>query len=596
MRILKPKALCCSYSAILRIALLFNFIITAYSSCGDPPRLLYAEPKPEFLSQQNFPKDSVVQYNCRPGYMRVPGAKNSITCLDDTWSDIPKAFCSRRPCPTPPDVDNGYFEAEDFLFGSTLYYFCNAGYIMMAKKHYRECKADGTWSNAIPECEAVLCMPPYFISNGIYEPQKDEYTYLDAVRYTCNGYLALKGESSIFCTENGTWSSEAPTCTAVDCPDPKVPNAIRLSGFVGPYTLDSAVTFKCKRGFKIYGAMSSICKINSQWEPPLPECEEISCGNPGQPENGNFYANNFKVDSIAWYSCNQGYIMTTTPHFRVCRENGTWSDNVPQCKVKCPEPRIRNMRIFGGKHPYVLDSLVSFQCNSGFTLNGSNFSTCSRNGQWDPPLPECLRDECPTPEIRNGHIKDKNKIEPAFYPGDTVTAECDMGYVLNGSHTITCLSNSEWSPLVPTCVPRVSCPEPVVVNGGIKEGTPREFRSRTEIGYEVNTSVKVKCKFWYSMEGEDTIFCRHDLKWYPKVPTCKSLNDCSYPDIQNGKIILLNGKDYNPQLIGHRFRKESVIHVQCDPGFIMSGSSNSTCTWGLIENYWSPELPVCASE
>ena len=38
---------------------------------------------------------------------------------------------------------------------------------------------------------------------------------------------------------------------------------------------------------------------------------------------------------------------------------------------------------------YPVGTNVSFSCNSGFRLDGSNFSTCLANGAWSISIPTC---------------------------------------------------------------------------------------------------------------------------------------------------------------------------------------------------------------
>lgn len=59
---------------------------------------------------------------------------------------------------------------------------------------------------------AVLCAAPELPANGEYHPQKDEYTYLDSVTFSCQKPLEVVGNPSISCTGTGEWSSNSPTC------------------------------------------------------------------------------------------------------------------------------------------------------------------------------------------------------------------------------------------------------------------------------------------------------------------------------------------------------------------------------------------------
>ncbi|CAI9533329.1 unnamed protein product [Staurois parvus] len=311
--------------------LCFKLFIGAWGDCGLPDRLDYAEPKPGTVDQNTFLHNATVSYDCRPGYARIPGSKNSRTCLeDDTWS-TPEVFCQRRSCGNPGEVENGNMEATDFLFGSKVTYTCKEGFRLSSRRNYRECQADGMWSNALPQCDAILCAAPESPENGQYEPLRDEYNYLDSVTFSCTKPFEVAGPHSIACTATGEWSSNSPTCKVVKCSDPDVKNSRRLSGFIGPYTLNSGISFECNKDFVLRGSRSISCNIDSQWVPAIPQCERLSCGDPGTIPNGRVTAPSFNVGSKATYTCNEGYMMNTTQTFRTCQEDGTWSTAIA-CK------------------------------------------------------------------------------------------------------------------------------------------------------------------------------------------------------------------------------------------------------------------------
>ncbi|PIO33361.1 hypothetical protein AB205_0133830, partial [Aquarana catesbeiana] len=108
----------------------FHLFVFCLGDCGFPERISNAEPKQGALDQTTFPPNATVSYDCRPGYTRVPGRKNSITCLENgSWS-TPEAFCQLRSCGNPGEVVNGELEATDFLFGSKVKYTCNEGRVL----------------------------------------------------------------------------------------------------------------------------------------------------------------------------------------------------------------------------------------------------------------------------------------------------------------------------------------------------------------------------------------------------------------------------------------------------------------------------------
>ena len=117
-----------------------------------------------------------------------------------------------------------------------------------------------------------------------------------------------------------------------------------------------------------------------------------------------------------------------------------------------------------------VDTVATFSCDTGYTLNGGTTKTCESDGMWSGLDPVCQRKwngmwtfffECTLfstgicsdlPLLTNGMI---------FYSGtgsankrtvDTVAIfSCDTGYTLNGGATKTCESDGMWSGLDPVC-------------------------------------------------------------------------------------------------------------------------------------------------
>ncbi|XP_073443386.1 membrane cofactor protein-like isoform X2 [Dendrobates tinctorius] len=255
--------------------LLPAFFGSSYGNCGAPPRLDYGSLNTLYSDLDNFTLGATVDYSCQSGYITVSGKSNVITCLSDSSWSTPDEFCTRRSCGHPGDIEHGETLISDILFGSRVNYTCNLGYVMISKRNYRDCQADGTWSNEVPVCEVQSCPPPPPITDGHYEPDLEDYVYQHSVTYTCkDSTLSLIGDKSIYCTSYGNWSAEPPKCIVVDCKSPDVENAKKLSGFVGPYSLNSAVRFECESGYKMNGSPSVKCNASSEWDPPLPTCSK----------------------------------------------------------------------------------------------------------------------------------------------------------------------------------------------------------------------------------------------------------------------------------------------------------------------------------
>ncbi|XP_072281369.1 C4b-binding protein alpha chain-like isoform X2 [Pyxicephalus adspersus] len=416
--------------------------------CNFPERLVYAEPTESSLSQNSFLPGTVYSYRCRPGYVRVPGTRASITCLSDyTWS-TPETFCRLRSCGNPGEVENGNMEVTDFLFGSTVIYTCNPGYRLLNRQNTRQCQTDGTWSNALPQCDAVICPAPDKPDNAQYYPQKDEYTYLDSVTFSCQQPFQIVGEASISCTATGEWSSSSPICKDVNCPDPIVKNSRRLSGFVGPYKLNSAISFECYADYVLNGSSSITCNADNQWVPGIPKCEGVSCVHLGTIANGKVSVTSFTYNSKAIYTCDERYALTSS-NFRICQANGTWNGSAPVCEATCDSPPIFHFASLAKTSPslssppiYLTGTVAHYNCKPGFRNNTKEFTITCIDHSWSNPGEVCIPISCGNPgKIKNGHVLFQSDLF-----GSRTIHTCEEGFVRNSTLDYReCQADGRWT-------------------------------------------------------------------------------------------------------------------------------------------------------
>ena len=62
----------------------------------------------------------------------------------------------------------------------------------------------------------------------------------------------------------------------------------------------------------------------------LPASSDIDCGDPGTPTNGERALSNTTYNSVVTYTCDVGYTLQGSDS-RTCQSNGQWSGSVPQC-------------------------------------------------------------------------------------------------------------------------------------------------------------------------------------------------------------------------------------------------------------------------
>ncbi|XP_071945580.1 mannan-binding lectin serine protease 1-like [Antedon mediterranea] len=128
-----------------------------------------------------------------------------------------------KPCVDITAPSYGVLIGDDFTYPSTVTFKCNEGYILRGSAA-RSCRADGSWSGEVTECQIVECNRPASIPHGTWRSRKNNFTFGNNVLYECDTYydLTLESESSRVCTAKGVWRPEEPVCEPI-CGEADVP-------------------------------------------------------------------------------------------------------------------------------------------------------------------------------------------------------------------------------------------------------------------------------------------------------------------------------------------------------------------------------------
>ncbi|KAM6217372.1 C4b-binding protein alpha chain-like [Rhynchocyon petersi] len=98
------------------------------------------------------------------------------------------------------------------------------------------------------------------------------------------------------------------------------------------------------------------------------------------------------------------------------------------------------------KHKHYSTIYATYECDAGYTLVGQAKISC-RSSKWSAPASKC-KALCLKPEIENGQVSvNKNH----YTEGENVTIQCNPGYHVTGSQSISCSENSTWYPEVSKC-------------------------------------------------------------------------------------------------------------------------------------------------
>ncbi|XP_019851357.1 PREDICTED: uncharacterized protein LOC100634273, partial [Amphimedon queenslandica] len=462
-------------------------------------------------------------------------------------------------CGTPPIRNHSMLSMldGDTEYGAQVQYTCNSGYNNTAGADTISCQLNGTWSSLpIPFCTPVNCTDPGTPTNGTRNGM--DFFYNSTVSYSCNTGYNLTGAASITCNATGLWSAPLPSCPPVNCGDPGTPDGGSKSSSV--YTYNSVVSFQCNSGYFLSGSVSLICLSDSSWNGSVPSCL-AGCGDPGVPENGQRQSDIFSIDSAVSFTCDTGYTLTGSNSL-LCLAGGSWNDTAPTCNpVNCGDPGTLTNGTRNGT-VFTFNSTVLYSCDTGYTITGATSLTCLSNGLWDASVPSCDIVNCSNPgEPTNGMLQGGT-----FTYNSVVTYNCSVGYSLTGTTSLTCLADGTWNTSVPSCPP-VNCGDP---------GTPTNGSSNGSV-YTYNSVVSYQCISGYSISGADTLSCLSTGSWNGSVPYC-------YPDCTDP------GDPSNGQRTGDTFNYNSVLSYTCNTGYNLTGESSITC---LSNGSWSNMIPSC---
>ncbi|XP_070797210.1 complement component receptor 1-like protein [Pituophis catenifer annectens] len=310
-------------------------------SCDYPPRLVSAELTDEYKQKDFFPVGSTVKYKCRPGYVKKPGAYSSTCNTNQQWSKV-QELCKRKTCGHPGEPEGGrLLVTGDFDLGSTAIYQCDEGRRLIGKST-RKCKVRDNkmeWTDEVPFCEIIPCLPPPKIPHGRHTGEYlDYFYYATVVIYRCDKGYPLIGNATITCTSkdgiNGEWSGRA-YCGVARCQSPQIKNGKIVAGVSSTYKYNQKVSFQCIGGHEMVGSREIHCQVDGTWDPPIPVCEQVvQCPPPPDIQNGirsNQETGVFPSGIFMKYTCNPGYALIGEATL-YCTNAGRWSSPAPNCE------------------------------------------------------------------------------------------------------------------------------------------------------------------------------------------------------------------------------------------------------------------------
>ncbi|XP_040896644.1 complement factor H-like [Toxotes jaculatrix] len=366
--------------------------------CGPPSKVENAVILTSY--QREYLSGSEVTYQCRDNYTLEGEA--TIRCNNGKWEKR-SINCTLKPCQLPDDTPNGYYQiiqGEDFVFGTTIKYYCNEGYQMVSKTDTRICLLD-KWTNHVPVCEPLSCDHPP-IDEGITVrglPENDDPILPDRfLTFSCEGRgKYLNGSSVLICGKDGQWDNPFPTCEEITCkagvmhPHLRVVDSLPANKTV---KIGEMLRFYCDNDYNLEGSAVIQCLQTGQWNVPFPTCRE-KCRVTGIPDNVNVSPSvrQLTMGQKLTFSCRlRSHVIRGAAEVK-CLANGQWSDTFPTCgaPLGCGRPPAladgdtKETIQFRYRH----NDRVEFICQNFYVMQGGPFKTCL-NGEWTGEI-TCLK-------------------------------------------------------------------------------------------------------------------------------------------------------------------------------------------------------------
>ncbi|CAJ1060431.1 E-selectin-like [Xyrichtys novacula] len=290
----------------------------------------------------------------------------------------------------------------------------------------------------------------------------------------------------------------------------------------GDFSFNTSCHYSCEQGYQPNISGPLTCNGSGEWSEQPPTCELVQCQKLSPPTRGSMQCSDplgpSSYSSTCVFTCDEGYALSGSSSKTLqCQATGNWNDSQPLCSVvQCPDLKgLENGVISCGDDAdarFSFGNTCSFSCKPGYRLMGSSRATCTSAAEWSERMPRCEAITCKAPEEDVQLITKCSQPVTDLRPDSTCSFSCSAGFELQGSQTIQCSGDGEWSTTIPTCkavrCPLLEAPE----NGLINCSNERVY----------NSQCYFTCDEGYSVQGHDLLICNQNGSWTGEKPTCQA--------------------------------------------------------------------------
>uniref|UniRef100_A0A672ZAZ8 CUB and Sushi multiple domains 3a n=1 Tax=Sphaeramia orbicularis TaxID=375764 RepID=A0A672ZAZ8_9TELE len=560
----------------------------------------------------------------------------------------------RESCFDPGVVLNGTRLGSDYKLGSTVTFYCEAGYVLQGYSTLTCSMGDDGrpgWNRALPSCQAPCGSRSTGTEGTVLSPNfPRNYTSGQTCVYSISvpREFVLFGQFVLFQTSLND---------VVEIYDGPTQQNTLLSSLSGSHSGNISVVF-------MFAA--------------VPRTSSTQCSSVPEPRFGKRLGNDFAVGSLVQFECNPGYVLHGSTAIRcesVPDNLAQWNDTLPTCIVPCGGVLTsRRGTILSPGYPEPYDNnqncvwKVSVPEGAGIQIQVVSFATehnwdsldfydgadnhaprlGSYSGTTIPPLLNSTSnnlylsfssdisvsaagfhleytaiglESCPEPQTPNYGLRQGDR----FMVGDVVQFSCEQGYSLQGNAHITCMPGPvrRWNYPVPLCLAQCGRSMTDVSGVILSPGYPGNYPSGLDCTWTVNLPVGFGIHLQFLNFSTEAI---HD---YLEIRS-GSLETGSVIDRFSGPVIpkalfstthqtsFFFHSDYsqnkpgfhityqayqlqscpdprpfrNGNVIGTDFSVGMTVSFECQPGYSLIGETSLTCLHGISRN-WNHPLPRC---
>lgn len=419
---------------------------------------------------------------------------------DKVFSVYPSQVCPEGMRINPAGICGDIDECREGSSGcSQTCENTDGSYRCSCRKGYR-LSADGKTCEDIDECRTYRD----------YRSCSDICTNLPGTyRCSCNpGRILLRHGQCQDCRKNSYKVPEYELCE--DCPRHSHTNG------TGKASLRDCI---CDAGFVGYPAGGDLCEDINECDQGHLKCSHVCVNTIGSAycacRPGFTLAADattcVDIDECAerTHACDQDCVNTVGSYECLCKAGYELSHEDKRSCADVNECAVKN----GG-------------CTQGcVNIPGGYYCSCDPGYRIASDLRTCIGVTCPAlVEVAHGRRDcSPNMTADSAQIGTWCTIRCKKGYVQEGSRSIHCLQNGNWSGSLQRCVAR-SCPAlPDPDHGKV---FPRHCLSDTD--NTILSRCTFKCDSGYRLNGKIVNTCQRDGTWKHEAPVCSKLKADSF--------------------------------------------------------------------